>query len=330
MKTGQGFRHMPGVTIAGRERRVLHPIAMALAALLAVAAQQPPATGAAAAPAASGQAKQAPASSHDVIVTAIPQGPYPVTTHQTDQFPIETNLARQAVSDARLFSRCIKPSDAAALRQAIDGQPNRDARAGGVDQLVRDHFACYPNYSSMNTFDVHHYGACNPRGEFAPIYDPLTHQMVGSMAKRTVCQSFYDRGALVERALALYAPDLAFTAADLLVPAVAARLHARDDRLDRTRSKDERLYVRVTECLVGYHPDLALGYLRANLNSGGEARLRAALIGTSPQCLAGAKEVSADPSEFRVFLVDAIYAWAVALRGGDSLIPDPRPSRAGQ
>lgn len=264
----------------------------------------------------------------DIIVTGVRDSPYPVKVESEGGMAGAAVVARGAAADARLFARCIKAGDAKSLRDLADGLPNGGVRAAALDRIVRDHKACYPGYVDTPMGAGPSYGECHMRGEFVPVMDPLKG-VVAAVPINTVCQAFYDRGALIEKVLEVYAPDLTFTTAQLMDAGVLARFHAREDRFDKRRSKGERVYAAVAACLVAVHPELALQYPKSVVNGEAEAKLRNALIGTTPQCVGGAKKVSVDPSEFRVFIADAIYSWAVALRGGDSLIP-AAPARPGR
>ena len=136
-----------------------------------------------------------------------------------------------------------------------------------------------------------------------------------------ICRALYDRGALVEKVLDTYAPDLHFTTAQLLSPDIHARFRAREDARSVSRVKADRLYFGVAACIVALNPDYALQYRRSPLGTKEEAALRNYLLGTATSCLNGAKKVSIDPVQFRIYIIDAIYSWAVAVRGTDSLIP---------
>lgn len=244
-----------------------------------------------------------PATGPDIIVEATPDGPFPVAVDAKSYVDLG-NVGIQASADAHFFSRCVKPFDNGSLHELIDGQPNREVRAAALNRIVRGYAACYPGYDQTIPRD---YGTCNARQSADPRFQ--------------VCQAFFDRGALVEKALATYAPRLSFTTQQLFDPPVLARFHAREDQFDKTRSKGERIYQEVASCVVAIHPKLALNYLRSQPNSKSEGRMRNTLLGTSSECVGGAKQVTVDGAQFRVFMADAIYSWAVALKGTGSLIP---------
>jgi hypothetical protein len=214
----------------------------------------------------------------------------------------------QASSNAHFFARCIKPSDSEALHEAIDGQPDRYISQNGLDKVIRAHQACYRNLVS------------SPPQPQPPFYGQCHAISVSSSS--TVCQSFFDHGTLVEQVLKTYAPRLDFTTAQLLDPSVLARFREREARFAKTQTKSEQTYFATVACQVASHPEIALAYPRSDVDSKGEAVLRNALIGAAPECLRGGKEVIVDPYEYRVIVADAIYAWAVALRGSDTLLPN--------
>ena len=55
--------------------------------------------------------------------------------------------------------------------------------------------------------------------------------------------------------------------------------------------------------------------------------LEAAIVNrTRRQCVDSARKVYFDPTQFRFYIADAVYRWAVAVAGVDTLIPeDGRP-----
>ena len=258
-----------------------------------------------------------------MVVVGVPDGPYPVQIHPPSNFGTQLAFARRASSDAHFFAKCVKAKDNKLLRELIDGRPNRYPRVEGMDELARDYSACYPGFDPFYAWKGKRYGECDPRGEFDPILEKKHGQsnVVGARTERVICQAFYNRGALVEKVLSEYAPDLSFTSEQLFSPAVLKRFHEREDWFNTTRTKQERVYSEVVSCLIAIHPQWALASLKTTPNSDAEAKLRAAMIGTTPECVGGAKQVEVDPFQFRVYLVDEIYSWAVALRGTDSLIP---------
>ncbi|WP_174292394.1 hypothetical protein [Sphingomonas bacterium] len=257
----------------------------------------------------------------DVVVTAPREEHYPVTSKASSQFQEEAILARQANSEAQFFSRCIKAKDAPLLRQLVDSPPNSPIRSSALDRIVKNHSACYPGFNPISGASQNFFGDCNPRGSFQPVFDPKSHRLVRAVADRTICQAFFDRGAIVGKVIELYTQNLTLSVVQLNRADVVSRFRIREERFDKSRAKDERLFTTVVSCLVEAHPEVALQYSGSKANSSSETRLQRALIGLTPECVGGKKKVEVDPSVFRVFVTDAVYSWMIALRGTDSLIP---------
>ncbi len=248
--------------------------------------------------------------SPDIVVEGVLDGHYPIRVQNNLGSGFDTVTSRQAASDAKFFSQCVKGDDNKALQELIDGQPNREGRAAALDWIIRGHKACYPGYTEhFSMINVHSYGDCNPRVSIAqPQASPI-------------CQSMYDRGALIEKVLATYAADIQINTDDLFRSEVIARFKRREDKFDRTRSRQERVYVKVVSCLVARNPSVALAYERSPAGSENETKLGRSLIGTASECVGRAQQVRVDPSQFRIYLGDAIYSWILALRGVDSPVP---------
>lgn len=246
-----------------------------------------------------------------IIIMGRPNAIAPLSGTFVDQ---ETASA-QATADAHFFSRCVKPADNVSLHELIDGQPNREIRSAALKRIKTSYLACYPGHVNQASLGGIGQGDCNPR--------------LAGNSGGTICQSFFDRGALVEKVLQDNAPTLTFTTTELLTPGVLARFHAREDQFNTTRSKGEIIYSELASCFVAVHPEIAFDYLKTVPNSAREARLRKTLIGSAPACIHGAKTIAVAPAQFRVFAADAVYSWAVALRGSDTLIASNGNATAG-
>jgi len=152
-----------------------------------------------------------------------------------------------------------------------------------------------------------YYGACNP---------------IVIVPGEVVCRAFFDRGALIERAISKITPRLSLRDGNLADPAVIDRFNARTAALNTTRYPQERIGYAVVACMVATHTTVAMSLLRSEPGSRGERRLSGVLLGQSPQCLGGAKKIATDPRQFRVYVAETIYFFAAAFRGVPSLIPD--------
>lgn len=215
---------------------------------------------------------------------------------------------RLAASESQRFARCAKRVDPQLVRQAIEGLPHRYDSEYALDRIIREEQSCYSGLPTL--VPMQHspfYGECNP-------------VLLGSGI--SVCRAFFDRGALIERMIGRFAPTLSFRREDLMAPAVLDRFNARNAARNATRYDYERIGYAVVACTVATHPNEALALLRAEPGSKAEQRLRTILLGQSPQCLGGAKRITTDGPQFRVYLAETVYFFAAALRNVDSLIPD--------
>jgi hypothetical protein len=74
-------------------------------------------------------------------------------------------------------------------------------------------------------------------------------------------------------------------------------------------------------CMVRVEPRLAVMLAKTE----GAARandLQAALIDRARICVGNARRVRVDATEFRLYIADAVYRWAVAAKGVETLIQD--------
>lgn len=214
--------------------------------------------------------------------------------------------SRGSSADARMFVRCAHKPRASMLRQIVDGPANTRLTEFALDRYIRMNSACYSGYPPSLSPGAPYFGDCNP----VLIDDTLE-----------ICRAYYDRGALVEYALHTYAPDLNLTPAQTLTAEARDRFLAREAIRGKQRLAADRLYFTVVACMVQYQPARAIRLLQAEPNSADEKRLRTLLVGLTPVCVANARNVQVDPIQFRFYVADAVYAWAVAVRGTDSLIP---------
>lgn len=99
-----------------------------------------------------------------------------------------------------------------------------------------------------------------------------------------------------------------------------ARFDTREISRNRFRAPADYEYFSIAVCMVRVEPELSLKLVESD----GPARrddLQAALIDNARVCVGDAREIVADPTEFRLYIADAVYRWAVAANGVDSLIP---------
>lgn len=180
------------------------------------------------------------------------------------------------------------------LRRVVDGIYNSSAHDQSVDRLMRQTATCGMGRSQLAR-------------------DGIIEASVSEMG-------VLFRGAFVIQALRRYAPDLVLTHAELSDPVVIVRLLEREEWRARQRVPSDRTYLKVALCLVQQQPENALKLVGV-LDRKDSHRIAARMIEKSRQCVGGARQVRFDPLQFRSYIADAVYRWAVAARNVDSLIP---------
>lgn len=248
-------------------------------------------------------------SDQDLVVQGTLEGPLegpPVelksATGSTSQ------VTRVAASDAAMFARCARTPPRRLLTAVLDGPVNNPTTEWALDRIIRTNVGCYQSFSApfLPPPPPPYFGECNPQ----------TIPGVGE-----ACRALFDRGALIEKALADYAPDLKLTRVQTRDRSIQARVRAREDVRGRSRIAADRAYFDVALCLVMFQPERAVRLIHSRPGSVGESSARTMMLALAPTCVGGAKKVTVDPAQFRVYIADALYSWAVALRGVDSLIP---------
>ncbi len=203
-----------------------------------------------------------------------------------------------ALDKAQIFVRCVDDIDPAVLREILDGPPNKASTRYAQGLLVSKHITCHLGHST-----------------FIMDEDPK--------ARGT---SMFDRGALLEYALERYAPDLSLTLADTHDPAVKRRFTEREVPRNQWRQPADYRHFEIALCMVREAPELSVRLIKSPINSELQQRLQAAVIGTARICVGDAKKVVVDGAQFRMWIGDAVWRWAEAARGVESLIPLPEGS----
>lgn len=253
-----------------------------------------------------------PPKSDDIVVTGMKDlsSPDSAVTHAT----LGSNrTGTGAIASRTVYAQSARFADCAVngkprldlLRQALDGRINGARQAYAQSRLVQINIAC--TQAPQLTMSVPDNRAV--ASNYTPGYDT----------------TYYDRGALFLSALKTYAPELALTASETADPAVQARFNAREESLATFRLPVDRHYFEVAVCLVRLQPALAVRLVRTS-SPREIAPLEAAIVNRARVCVGGAKKVYFDPSQFRLYIADAVYRWVVAARGVDSLIPRADPA----
>lgn len=225
---------------------------------------------------------------------------------------------RRSYDDSERMARCAlrsRLSDYSWLRKVVDGEFNTARHAYAQDRLKRIYVTCGEGANALfvqGGTSSEQDRASGMAGGQAGISPNVDATPLG--------RSIYDRGAYTVQVLKRFAPDLSLTRAQTEDPAVQARFNARETARNRFRLPSDYRYFEVAVCMVRVEPRLAVRLARST----GPARfgdVQAALIDRARICVGGAKNVEVDPTQFRLYIADAVYRWAVAARGVDSLIP---------
>lgn len=201
------------------------------------------------------------------------------------------------------------------LRAVVDGEFNTPTHRLAQDRLKRIYIACSESVTLLSF-------SAGPQSDLA-IAAALGGDMTGITGETDTAplgRSIYDRGAFTAEALKMFEPGLRLTRAQTTDRAVQSRFNLREMPRNRFRLPLDRRYFEVAVCMVRVEPRLSVRLAMSE----GPARLadvQAALIDRARICVGDAKQVQVDPTEFRLYIADAVYRWAVAARGVESLIP---------
>jgi hypothetical protein len=247
----------------------------------------------------------------------------PIATGSLRQSPVQN---RHRLTRARMFADCSargRLAPVARLGAVIDAVVGSAAQAFAQDRLKRTHAPCSAEGGALLSVST----AAGADG-----LDQLVSATAGGTGALSVSdaavhndpaalgRSLFDRGALTIAALKRFAPDLVLTRRETHDPAVQQRFNAREIPRNRLRTGGDRLFFEVAVCMVRLEPELAVS-LALNDQRELASDLQGALIDGARDCVGGARQVAVDPSHMRMYIADAVYRWAVAARGVDTLIP---------
>ena len=196
------------------------------------------------------------------------------------------------------FARCsIKwgMSDTAPLRSAIDGAINGAKQRFWQERFIGLHSTCAQDPALAREIGV---------ASFGDSHDPI----------------YYDRGAMIVRSLNIFAPNLSLTKQQTSDPAVQARFNIRETPLARYRLPVDRQYFEMAVCFVRLKPELAVRLISLTEDNDIK-KTEAKIVNGTPICTGGARNVYFDAVQFRMYIADAVYRWAVAAKSVNSLIP---------
>ena len=244
----------------------------------------------------------------DIVVTGVPlrEGEETPVTLQDDG--LSAVVSRQIASEVDRFARCADLPRPDLLRRIVDGKPESGEAQRALHEHILRNSGCYGTIFPPIP-DTPYYGKCNP-------------VMVNDIRGNNICRADYDRGEIYEQVLRKYAPDLVINRSITFNPEIRADFMAREERRNQDRVLSNDLFW-FASCAVQIRPEYALAMMKEEAGSGREARLQELMIKDGLPCFAGGKveEVTVDSRQFRAFVAEALYSWAVAVKNVDSLIP---------
>jgi hypothetical protein len=216
----------------------------------------------------------------------------------------QRSVRRRLGANAAMFLRCADLPGRLSFSAMPDGPPQAQRTQHALHRFIARNQACYPAYPGLAAPEL---GACNPQ------FRPETPEY-------QICRVTFDRGALFERTLLEVVGDLRLTREDTFNSAVLQRFRQREGARNLGRDTNDRRYFDTVACMVQILPEQGVAML---LSAPGSERAEEAyrlLIGNGAPCVGYAKEVRADPDQFRAYVAEALYSWLAAVRRTDSLI----------
>ncbi|WP_322964334.1 hypothetical protein [Sphingomonas fuzhouensis] len=200
------------------------------------------------------------------------------------------------------FAKCAKNIDAQMLGPLIDGDMNSAPQTYALDRIIRANSSCYSDLPYANA--PPQLGECNPVVQ----------------AEIVTCRNLYDRGALLEEAMARYAPDATLTEAEVNDPVIQQRLNVREAGRNARRIPTDRLLFQIGICMTRLRPDLVTRLVQAHGDPALQERLTLMVLDKARPCVGNAKKVTMEPVQLRYYLDDAFYRWVVAARDVGTLL----------
>lgn len=233
---------------------------------------------------------------------------------------------RHRLVRSQMLANCVargRLAPAARLSAVIDEVVGSTSQAIAQDLLKRTYITCsaeggallsVSTESGANGLDA--LVSATGGGSGAPsARDAAVHNDPAALGR-----SIYDRGALTLVALKRFAPGLVLTRGQTHDPEVQRRFDSREVPRNRLRNGGDRLLFEVAVCMVRMEPELSIG-VAFNDDHALVPDLQGALIDGARDCVGGAKRVAVDPTHLRMYVADAVYRWAVAARGVETLVP---------
>lgn len=230
----------------------------------------------------------------------------PVKGRPLDAF---SQKSRLIASDSDRFTRCAGLPEGKLLRRIVDGKPMTGETQKALHRYIVKNSACslavpalLPQPSSP------YYGVCNP-------------QVVGWVVGNT-CRVPYDRGAIYEETLREYAPDLRLTRSNTFARSTIEAFRTREEARNQSRQGPDARFFWIASCMTQIRPEYATAMLQSEQGSQEEARYMAMMLSDGRQCIGDqVEEITVVPGQFRAYVAEAVYSWAVATRRQDTLLP---------
>lgn len=253
-----------------------------------------------------GTQQQRGTSAEEQIVVLGPVADLPTSPAlQTEQ----RRLSRRLGASAAMFLRCSKLPDRSALSTILDGPPRAQRTQAAIHRFIGRNKSCYPDYPNLPSPEL---GKCNA-------------QFSRATPEHQICRVTFDRGALFERTLLEIVGDLRLTRGNTFDPAVLRRFAERESARNLGRDMNDRRFFETVACMVQILPEQGVAMLLSAPASPRAEEARRLLIGYGAPCVGFAKDVRADPDQFRAYVAEAVYSWLAAARGTDSLVATGRP-----
>lgn len=230
---------------------------------------------------------------------------------------------RKDFEGAQRLAKCAINLPHDRLSAVIDGNifspPHRQAQKWIVVRLSTCHLSTEVREASMRRDADSSQPGVSPQ---ASLQDAMRAQGSSTYFDQSVTGvSIYDRGAILEQVLLRFVPDLALTPQETGDPAVQARFDRAEIPRNRFRLRPDYQYFQAAVCMVRLQPGLSVRLVRAKPASGQQRMLQSAILNRARICVGNAKRVHVDSTQFRIYIMDAVYRWVAASRGVPSLIP---------
>jgi len=260
-----------------------------------------------------------PARDDNTIVVLGNPADMPVVAEQVITFGM---VSRRLGAESERFSRCAPMPDRAVLSTILDGRPTLQRTQMALHRYLATNRGCYSGQSEL--LPAPQLGVCNPEAtgfvSEGGVHGRGWGQPSSALAATSICRVTYDRGALFERALREVVGDLRLTRDDTFDADVRARFAERETARNLARGAIDRNYFNTVACMVQIVPEAGVGMVLAPAGSDRAEQAREALIANGGPCVGYAREVRADPGQFRAYVAEAVYSWIAATRDRPSLI----------